>query len=193
MFALSSLELFIKAREGFCGRAYRCPSGYLTVGYGHNLESNVISEETASVILAEDVRKVVSQFDSAKLKHIRRLPENWQFVCADMLFNLGSASFLGMRRLNEALEKQAFNKALAELVDSSWFTQVGDRSKLLWLIAYKGIVFGLDLISLDSKSIKGEFYSYYADWYEQVIDEGGFDIASRVKKLYEVAVDYLEQ
>lgn len=168
MFALSSLELFIKAREGFCGRAYRCPSGYLTVGYGHNLESNVISEETASVILAEDVRKVVSQFDSAKLKHIRRLPENWQFVCADMLFNLGSASFLGMRRLNEALENQAFNKALAELVDSSWFTQVGDRSKLLWLIAYKDINFGLDLARDSSDKIRKEFNKYFANWFTKV-------------------------
>lgn len=192
MFALSSLELFIKTREGFCGRAYRCPNGHLTVGYGHNLESNVISKETAAVILAEDVRKVVSQFDLDKLKHIRRLPENWQFVCADMLFNIGSASFIGMRRLNAALEKRAFDKALAELVDSAWFTQVGDRSKLLWLIAHKDINFGLDLAGDSSDIIKGEFYNYYADWFERIVEEGGFALASRVKKLYEIAIDYLE-
>lgn len=189
MFALSSLELFIKTREGFCGRAYRCPSGYLTVGYGHNLESNVISEETATVILAEDIRKVVSQFDSAKLKHIRRLPENWQFICADMLFNIGSASFLGMRRLNEALEKKAFNKALAELVDSSWFTQVGDRSKLLWLIAYKDIVFGLDLARDSSDKIRKEFNKHFANWFIRFYENpDSIMIPQRIKNAYVRAI-----
>ena len=191
MFALGSLELFIKTREGFCERAYRCPNGHLTVGYGHNLESNVISKETASVILAEDVRKVVSRLESDKLKHIRRLPENWQFVCADMLFNIGSASFLGMRRLNEALEKHAFDKALAELVDSSWFTQVGDRSKLLWLIAYKDIVFGLDLARDSSDKIRKVFNKHFAEWFTKTYpnrDSDASPVPRRVKDTYTWAI-----
>lgn len=187
-----NLTKFIKVREGFSDKAYKCPSGYTTIGYGHNLETNSISKIAANQILADDLKKVYSLMKDKDLSYLAELPENWQFVCADMLFNLGKAKFLGMRRLNAALFNKHYDWALAELVDSAWFTQVGDRSKLLWLIADIGIDHGMGLLSLDSKSIKADFYNHYADWYERVVDEGGFAVASRVRKLYVVAVDYLE-
>lgn len=186
------LTKFIKVREGFSAKAYKCPSGYSTIGYGHNLETNSITKTAANQILADDLKKVYSLMKDKDLSYLAELPENWQFVCTDMLFNLGKTKFLGMRRLNAALFNKHYDWALAELVDSAWFFQVGDRSKLLWLIADRDIDYGMGLLNLDSKSIKAEFYNYYADWYERVVDEGGFAVASRVRKLYEVAVDYLE-
>ena len=39
---------FTKLAEGLSLKPYRCPAGKLTIGYGHNLEANGISEEIAN-------------------------------------------------------------------------------------------------------------------------------------------------
>ena len=53
----SDVFKFTKLAEGLSLKPYRCPAGKLTIGYGHNLEANGISEEIANQLLHEDLDK----------------------------------------------------------------------------------------------------------------------------------------
>lgn len=54
------LEL-IKASEGFAAVPYRCPAGYMTIGYGHVLRDEQIThitEEEAEALLRKDIAEI---------------------------------------------------------------------------------------------------------------------------------------
>lgn len=57
----SAIDL-IKEFEGFSAKAYPCPAGVLTIGYGHTgpdvIPEMIISKERAEELLELDVRKV---------------------------------------------------------------------------------------------------------------------------------------
>ena len=44
-----------KQFEGLRLKPYNCPSGHLTIGYGHNLEANGITLEIAEELLKTDL------------------------------------------------------------------------------------------------------------------------------------------
>ena len=48
---------YIRRYEGFSKLPYKCPTGHLTIGYGHNLEHG-ISASAALFILQEDLARV---------------------------------------------------------------------------------------------------------------------------------------
>lgn len=127
---------FTKFAEGFNGKPYYCPSGKMTIGYGHNLNSKGLTKHQAEHILYDDLNEVLSQFNDKYPK----LASKFSFVrgiCYDMIFNLGIKGFGNFKKFIEALEADNIGKACLELVDSKWFGQVGNRSKLLFIALYE--------------------------------------------------------
>lgn len=117
----------LRRREGFSRLPYKCPAGYLTVGYGHNLECG-ISVEAAEFILRQDVEGAVSAVKSAfgwwnKLNEVR------QFVLVDMCFNLGISGLKGFKKMLAACAAGDYETAAAEMLASRWALQVGARAR----------------------------------------------------------------
>jgi len=59
------------------------------------------------------------------------LPEAVQLVLMDMRFNLGPGQFRHFKKMITAVKDQNFTQAAAEMKDSRWYTQVGQRSRTL--------------------------------------------------------------
>jgi len=59
------------------------------------------------------------------------LPESARRVLVDMLFNLGPHRFRKFKKIILAVEHQDFIKAAAEMNDSRWYRQVGQRARTL--------------------------------------------------------------
>jgi len=51
----------LKKHEGFRSKVYKCPAGYLTIGYGRNLETNGLTKEEAEYLLQKDVEKIETE------------------------------------------------------------------------------------------------------------------------------------
>ena len=47
----------LKKHEGLVLKPYKCPVGKLTIGYGHNLEDNGLSQSVCEYILIEDIEE----------------------------------------------------------------------------------------------------------------------------------------
>ena len=122
----------IKRDEGLRLQVYRCPGGFPTVGYGHRVAiGDPISQEAADTLLRFDLARVVELF--ARLPQAYRCaldPCRRRVVC-NMLFNLGLGGALNFRRMWEAILAGDFDRAAAEMLDSKWARQVGQRARRL--------------------------------------------------------------
>lgn len=147
------LKMWIKRKEGFSKYAYKCTLGYLTWGYGHNLErerrlteaekneyrKKQITEEEAEVLLENDIKKcreyAENIFADYKLSRLNSTREN---VIVAMVYQLGNTGTRNFKRFIHALFMGDYNLAMREMIDSKWRTQTESRCVELALILAKG-------------------------------------------------------
>lgn len=116
----------IKRHEGFSPRPYRCPSGFLTIGYGLNLDSG-ISERLATYILEWQISDLRHGL-SSMIPFWQKLSPARQDVFINMAFNLGIHGLYGFRRMLEAADRGNVEGVCAEMRNSKWARQVGARA-----------------------------------------------------------------
>ena len=121
-------EAHIRRYEGFSRLPYKCPTGHLTIGYGHNLE-NGISAKVALFILQEDLAHAERAVKDA-FPWWWKLDDARQFVLVDMAFNMGLAGLKGFKKMLAAIESGDFDKAAEEMLDSKYGRQVVHRARL---------------------------------------------------------------
>ena len=119
---------YIRRYEGFSKLPYKCPTGHLTIGYGHNLE-NGITPEMADFILKRDLETAERAVKDA-FPWWWKLDDARQFVLVDMAFNMGQAGLKGFKKMLAAIESGDFDKAAEEMLDSKYGRQVVHRARL---------------------------------------------------------------
>lgn len=145
---------FAKRAEGLRLKPYRCPAGKLTIGYGRNLEDNGITEAEANSLLLDDLVNA-NNLARTLVVYQENLPDSirlvqitvWQQIVTDMAFNLGKARLAKFKKFLKALDEYQFNDAIVEMIDSQWFSQVGNRAKLLVIAGSRLCSLGYDLDS----------------------------------------------
>lgn len=87
----------IKEFEGFSAKAYICPAGKATIGYGHvvlpsekHLLSGNITEDEAESLLKRDLEIAESALNGTKI----RLEQNQFDALVSFIYNVGVSSFL---------------------------------------------------------------------------------------------------
>lgn len=152
-----SIEDQLILHEGLRLEVYICPAGYWTIGVGRNLESKGLSgaeqkfifgrddyskqeviellkkrgitKDEALFLLANDVTDCVK--DLKTFTWFDQLDDVRAKVLIDMRFNLGPTRFRGFKKMIAALARGDYKAAAAEMVDSRWYHEVGNRSKRL--------------------------------------------------------------
>jgi lysozyme len=130
----------IKIDEGIVEEIYVCPLGHLTFGVGHLiLESDPehgqpagtpISKERIDEALANDVEITIAECQ-ALYDNWENLPSEVQEILANLMFNIGRTRLSGFKNLNAAVAAGDWKTAAAEMVDSRWYQQVGNRATRL--------------------------------------------------------------
>lgn len=91
----------IKHYEGFSSTPYICPTGHLTIGYGHKLngrQTQSLTKEEATNLLAQDVQK----FEAGILSVLNvRVKQNQFDALVSFTYNLG----IGALRKSTLLKK----------------------------------------------------------------------------------------
>ncbi|HEU4326647.1 MAG TPA: glycoside hydrolase family protein [Roseiflexaceae bacterium] len=137
----------IERHEGRRSRVYTDTEGHPTIGIGFNLDRGnararlrelgldyqavrsgrvELTDAQIDQLFAadlnqsiEDARDLVDNYD--------QLSANRQAVLADMAFNLGRNGLAQFRRMIAAVEAENWERAAAEMRDSRWYNQVGNR------------------------------------------------------------------
>lgn len=134
---LERAKHYTKRFEGLRLKPYTCPAGKLTIGYGHNLDDNGITEDIAVRLLDADL-KTAEREVRQRFTHFYKLNEARQFVLVDMAFNMGIAKLMTFKKMFAALAKDEYPTAAREMLNSKWAVQVGNRAKALAEIMKSG-------------------------------------------------------
>jgi len=87
----------VKRYEGLATKAYRCPAGVLTIGYGHtkNVQANdVITERAATRLLENDLRNVSINITSALNAAEIHITQNQFDALCSFAFNVGVSALI---------------------------------------------------------------------------------------------------
>jgi len=135
----------IKRHEGYRQQSYRCTAGKLTIGYGYNLTANPLRLSTLEInynqmhgigkheaerLLKLMIAKITDQLEEA-LPVINRINTVRQDILINMTYNLGLVGLLKFKKMILALEKKDYQKAAAEMLNSKWKDDVGERAQEL--------------------------------------------------------------
>jgi lysozyme len=122
----------LKRDEGLRLYPYADTTGNLTVGYGHNLTANGISQDAADLLLEDDLAIADKALKTA-LPWTANLDLARYGALLNMTFNMGIRGLLGFHNALRAMQSGDWKTAGAELLSSEWAAQVGDRAKRLAL------------------------------------------------------------
>lgn len=121
----------VKQGEGLRLKPYRCTAGKLTIGHGRNLDDVGITELEAEYLLMNDLQR--AERDASKLPGYENCSQVRRDVLIEMVFNLGLPRVLGFRKMLAAISNGDYKEAAAQMLDSKWHTDVGNRAdRLAW-------------------------------------------------------------
>lgn len=134
---MTTLEQMLIRHEGLKLKPYRCSKGKLTIGVGHNLDDNGITQEIAMVILRHDISTATADLLRA-YPWAKNLSASRRDALINMVFNMGLPRFSTFKKMLAALKAGDYVRAHDEMLDSKWAAQVGDRALELAMIIKKG-------------------------------------------------------
>ena len=124
----------LKRDEGFRADVYEDTVGKRTIGYGHNLDANPlpdlefpITEVQATQILGKDVERT-SRHLVLNLPWVTALDDARYGVLQNMAFNMGVPGLLMFHHDIQDTEIGNYVQSAADMKDSKWYTEVGDRA-----------------------------------------------------------------
>ncbi|KKN72271.1 hypothetical protein LCGC14_0412220 [marine sediment metagenome] len=127
----------IRRHEGYRARPYVCSAGKITIGVGHNLTDKGLPSHIIEELFLLDVTDAIKDAEDC-VQNIRFLSEPRQNVIVDMVFNLGKTRFLKFVKFIAAVERNDFQDAAVEMLNSRWYAQVGSRAKRLRQMMLEG-------------------------------------------------------
>ena len=121
----------LKLDEGFRSKPYKCTAGYLTIGWGHNLDANGIKTKFLQTMYDDDCDDKVAEmkrhaalawiFDDGQMNQVRR------DAFVNLAFNLGVNGLANFVRTLQAARECDWHWCANELKGSKWYGQVGRR------------------------------------------------------------------
>jgi len=111
--------------EGFSAVPYICPAGYLTVGFGHNLDEPM-SDHLARLILREDIKVAIRDLLTV-LPDLDTYSTGRKHALTDMCFNMGLTTFRKFKKMIAYIKLDDWENVAKEAEHSDWYTQVGNR------------------------------------------------------------------
>ena len=118
-------DLLIK-HEGLRLKPYQCTAGKTTIGVGRNLTDNGITEKEALMMLNRDINVCIQEL--GQYEWFESLDGARRDAIIDLYFCVGGPSFSQFRNLIRAISTENWESAGAEVLDSKFARQTGNRA-----------------------------------------------------------------
>ena len=134
---LADMEALLEQQEGFCAKPYRDSRGFLTVGFGTNLDAGITRDQAGALMqcqLDANEPALLAFPWFAGLDPVRR------GVIENMAYNMGVSGVLEFKDMLAAIEAKDWPEAARQMRASDWAVQVGNRAKVLATIMETGVM-----------------------------------------------------
>jgi len=138
--ATQDLRGLLIRHEGEKLEPYYDSEGILTIGVGRNLTRKpAISHPEAMLMLDNDIEDAEQDLANAFPWLVSKDDGVRHDVLVNMVFNLGIYRFKGFKKMIAAYERDDYEGAAREMLDSKWATQVGKRANELARMMITGV------------------------------------------------------
>ena len=138
---LIKLQDEISKDEGVKYETYRCSLGHLTGGIGHLITEwdeevyagpigTTIPNEQVNDWFAKDIETTIKDCNLL-FSQFNNLPEDIQYVLANMCFQLGRPRLSKFKNMIAAVEDLDWARMADEMEDSNWYKQTPNRAQRL--------------------------------------------------------------
>lgn len=129
----------VKRFECFISKAYLCPAGYKTIGFGHRTdEMTAITEPEAENLLKKDLKKIEDNLNYCLEHDNINLNQNQFDACISFIFNLGFSAFI-FSTLYEKLKAGDYAGASAEFPKWVYITKTDPETGERFKVKLKGL------------------------------------------------------
>ena len=137
---INRLRVEIENDEGCKYEVYLDHLGLPTCGIGHLIKEDdpehglevgtKIDEERVNELFETDIKETI---DECKLIYndFDDLPEEAQYIIANMMFNMGRPRLLRFHKMKQAVDNRDWKEAANQMIDSRWYKQVPNRANRL--------------------------------------------------------------
>ena len=124
---LTPLQALLIKHEGLRLKPYKCTAGRTSIGVGRNLDDNGITEAEAMAMLDRDIAVTVSALRDEFLWFVD-LDRTRKDAVISLGFNMGVRKLTTFKKFIAAMVEKQYETAAAEILDSTYATQVGKRA-----------------------------------------------------------------
>tara|TARA_R110002012_G_scaffold320077_1_gene542326 strand:- start:1103 stop:1516 length:414 start_codon:yes stop_codon:yes gene_type:complete len=117
----------LKIHEGVRSKPYHCTANKLTIGVGRNLDDVGLSSEEIDYLLSNDIGRVHAECRE-NFTWFAGLTGLQQEAIINLIFNMGLTTFKKFKKTIQHIENGEFELAGAELLNSRYADQVGQRA-----------------------------------------------------------------
>jgi len=134
---LEKLTNMIAEDEGFRDKPYKCPKGYLTIGYGFNIDVNGLPQQIANQWLDLIIYQLENKL-SRQISFWYDLNDARKSILINMAYQMGVNGLLNFHDMIKALESKDYSRAAAAMKDSVWYKEYTTRAYRLINIMTSG-------------------------------------------------------
>ena len=121
------LIAWVAQEEGFRATPYRCPAGFLSVGYGLNLDAGITRDEAAAILTMR--LETVADALALYLPWWGRLDEVRRGVLTAMAYQMGVMGLLKFKGTLGAVARGDYEAAARGMLSSRWAQQTPARAQ----------------------------------------------------------------
>ena len=132
---MPAMQSLLEQQEGFRSKPYRDSRGFLTVGFGTDLDAGITREQAEAMM---QVQLAVNESALGGYSWFTSLDPVRRGVVENMAYNMGVAGVLTFTDMISAIEAKDWPEAARQMLASDWAVQVGDRAKVLARIMETG-------------------------------------------------------
>jgi len=134
---LADMEALLEQQEGFRANPYRDSRGFLTIGFGTNLDAGITREQAEALM---DCQLAANEAALQAYPWFAGLDEVRRGVIENMAYNIGVSGVLEFKDMLAAIEAKDWPEAAHQMRASQWRVQVGDRALVLADIMETGVM-----------------------------------------------------
>jgi lysozyme len=127
---MTDYRTHLEFEEGLRLKPYKCSEGFTTIGIGHNLDANGISQAVADLMYKEDEREAIGHAKRL-VDDFNGLSDNRKIVLVSMVFQMGYNGVTRFKNTIQAINDKQYEIAAKEMLDSKWARQTSARAKRL--------------------------------------------------------------
>ena len=125
---MSNLKKTLIRHEGKKKKLYKCTADKWTIGVGHNIQDNGLSEAAIQFIFEEDLSTAIAECQR-NIIGWDEMPSPVQEALVNLTFNMGIKRLMQFKKTLGYLRNAEWLEAADELLDSRYARQVPTRAE----------------------------------------------------------------